>query len=57
MIFTVLAWGLVARLVHFAVVGILYGNPLTDRISAGAEAASPAVKKWPSKAKALSVNP
>ena len=48
MIITVLLWGAVAGLVHFVVIGILYGNPLTDRISAGAEAESPAVRKWPS---------
>ena len=35
MIITVLLWGAVAGLVHFVVIGILYGNPLTDRISAG----------------------
>ena len=51
MIITVLLWGAVAGLVHFVVIGILYGNPLTDRISAGAEAESPAVRKWPSKVK------
>jgi hypothetical protein len=51
MISTVLLWGAVAGLVHFVVIGILYGNPLTDRISARAEAESPAVKKWPSKVK------
>jgi len=46
MITTVLLWGLAAGIVHFVVIGILYGNPLTDRISAGAEAESPAVRKW-----------
>ena len=51
MITTVLLWGLAAGLVHFVVIGILYGNPLTERISAGAEAESPAVRKWPSKVK------
>jgi len=48
MITTVLLWGLVAGIVHFIVIGILYGNPLTERLSAGAEAESPAVRKWPS---------
>ena len=45
MIITVLLWGAVAGLVHFVVIGFLYGNPLTERISAGAEAESPAVRK------------
>ena len=44
MIITVLLWGAVAGLVHFVVIGFLYGNPLTERISAGAEAESPAVR-------------
>ena len=51
MLITVLLWGAVAGLVHFVVIGILYGNPLTERISARAEAESPAVRKWPSKVK------
>ena len=38
MITTVLLWGLAAGLVHFVVIGILYGNPLTERIPAEAEA-------------------
>ena len=45
MITTVLLWGLAAGVIHFVVIEILYGNPLTDRISAGAEAESPAVRK------------
>ena len=48
MITTVLLWGLAAGLVHFVVIGILYGNPLTERLSAGAEGENPAVRKWPS---------
>ena len=46
MITTVLLWGLAAGIVHFVVIGIPYGNPLTERLSAGAEAESPAVRKW-----------
>ena len=38
MITTVLLWGAAAGVVHFVVIGILYGNPLTERISAGTEA-------------------
>ena len=51
MIVTILLWGIVAGVVHFVVIGILYGNPLVDRISSKAEAQSPAVKHWPTKRK------
>jgi len=46
---TIALWGAVAGLVHFILIGFLYGNPIVDRISARAEAESPAVKQWPSK--------
>jgi hypothetical protein len=49
MIGTIALWGAVAGVVHFVIIGVLYGNPLVDRISAGAEAQSPAVKQWPTK--------
>ena len=51
MIVTILLWGAVAGVVHFIVIGFLYGNPLVSRISAKAEATSPAVKRWPTKSK------
>jgi hypothetical protein len=51
MIVSILLWGAVAGVIHFVVIGILYGNPLVDRISSKAEAESPAVKHWPSKVK------
>jgi len=50
-VITILLWGAVAGVVHFIVIGILYGNPLVSRISEKAEATSPAVKKWPIKRK------
>jgi hypothetical protein len=50
-IVTIVLWGAVAGVVHFVVIGILYGNPLADRISAKAEAESPAVRHWPTKLK------
>lgn len=49
MIAMVLLWGAVAGLVHFVFIGFAYGNPLVDRLSAGLETSSPAVKQWPSK--------
>jgi hypothetical protein len=50
-IVTILLWGAIAGVVHFVLIGILYGNPLVDRISAKAEAQSPAVKHWDTKRK------
>ena len=48
---SVLFWGAAAGVVHFVFIGFAYGNPLVDRLSAKAEAESPAVKQWPSKPK------
>jgi hypothetical protein len=45
----VLLWGAAAGIVHFVFIGLAYGNPVVDRISAKAEAQSPAVRPWPSK--------
>ena len=44
----VLSWGAIAGIVHFAVIAVLYANPLTDRLSRGLEQ-GPTVKQWPSK--------
>lgn len=46
---TVLLWGAVAGVVHFVFIALAYGNPIVDRISARAEAESPAVRQWASK--------
>jgi hypothetical protein len=46
---TVLLWGAAAGIVHFVFIAIAYGNPIVDRISARAEAESPAVRQWASK--------
>lgn len=45
---TVLGWGALAGVVHFAVIAVLYGNPIVDRIDRAFEG-SPAMKRWPSK--------
>jgi hypothetical protein len=39
----------VAGVVHFNLLGALYGNPWVDRMNAGAAKQSPAVRQWPSK--------
>jgi hypothetical protein len=39
----------IAGVVHFFFIALAYGNPIVDRISAKAEAGSPAVKQWRSK--------
>lgn len=44
-VLAVLLWGLVAGIIHFVVVGVLYQNPLVAKIYK-AEADNPAVKKW-----------
>ncbi len=46
---TILLWGAVAGVVHFVFIALAYGNPIVDRLSAQAEATSPAVKQWASK--------
>lgn len=46
---TILLWGAVAGVVHFVFIAMAYANPIVDKISAEAEATSPAVKKWASK--------
>ncbi|PZS30676.1 MAG: hypothetical protein DLM58_13255 [Pseudonocardiales bacterium] len=46
-------WGLVSGLIHFAAIGILYGNPVVDRMYVLAADASPAVRGWPSKSRYL----
>jgi len=48
---TVLLWGAAAGVVHFIFIALAYGNPIVDRISAKAEAESPAVRQWASKPK------
>jgi hypothetical protein len=45
----IVLWGALAGVVHFVFIALAYGNPLVDRLSAGLEASSPAVKQWPSK--------
>jgi hypothetical protein len=48
MVDAIIKWGLLAGLVHFAVIAILYANPITDRLSRGLEQGA-AVKQWRSK--------
>ncbi len=48
MITNILVWGSVIGLVHFMIIGILYGNPLVDRIYKEAQRTEPGVRKWPS---------
>jgi hypothetical protein len=46
MIGSVLLWGLVAAVIHFIVVGVLYQNPVIDKIYK-ALATHPGMKPWP----------
>jgi len=54
MIQQALILGLLMGLIHFVVIGILYGNPWIDGIYQKAQKTEPGVKKWASKAKYLS---
>jgi hypothetical protein len=53
MITTILLWGALAGLVHFALMGLLYGNPAVDLEYTRAIADNPAMRRWPSKARYL----
>jgi hypothetical protein len=49
-----LVWqGLLAGLVHFVAIGVLYGNPWIDRLYSKAQESSPAVRRWSSKPRYL----
>lgn len=48
----ILTWGAVAGLVHFVVIGALYGNPVVDGMYRAA-GTSPALKRWLSKPRYL----
>ena len=43
-----LIWGSVVGLAHFMIIGLLYGNPLVDRVYKEAQDSEPGVRKWPS---------
>jgi len=46
-------WGLVAGVVHFVAIGVLYGNPVVDRVYARAADSSAAVRGWASRPRYL----
>ncbi|MBI5509511.1 MAG: hypothetical protein HY903_12235 [Deltaproteobacteria bacterium] len=48
---TILLWGAVAGVVHFVLIGMLYGNPVVGRMYGAAATESPAMKHWTSKPK------
>jgi hypothetical protein len=52
LVMTGLLWGTVIGVIHFVVVGALYGNPIVDRVYAGA-AGEPGVRIWTSKPRYL----
>lgn len=53
MFLSIVLWGAAAGVIHFVIIGLLYGNPLVDRLYARAATASPALKRWPSKPRYL----
>ncbi len=46
-------WSIPAGLVHFIILGALYGNPFIDKIFAEAQNKEPGVRRWESKPKYL----
>ncbi|MCB9653086.1 MAG: hypothetical protein H6729_02995 [Deltaproteobacteria bacterium] len=44
-----LLWGTVAGVIHFVVVGALYGNPFVDRLYRRATESEPGVRRWASR--------
>ena len=53
MITNILIWGLAAGIIHFVFLGIVYGNPIVDKLYSRAQANEPSVKKWPAKGRYL----
>lgn len=53
MIIQVLNLGLFIGVIHFLIIGALYGNPFIDRIYQLAQKSEPGVKKWSSKIRYL----
>ncbi|MBK7844322.1 MAG: hypothetical protein IPJ71_11595 [Bdellovibrionales bacterium] len=48
-----LLWGTIVGLIHFVIMGILYGNPMVDKIYKTAQQTEPGVRKWLSQKKYL----
>jgi hypothetical protein len=48
-----LFWGAVVGAAHFMLTGLLYGNPVVDRVYAQAMASEPGVRRWDSKPRYL----
>ena len=53
MIADILLWSIPVGIIHFAVMGALYGNPFVDRIYMAAQAGGRGVRRWPSKPRYL----
>lgn len=51
MLSATIVWGMAAGLVHFVLLGAIYGNPVVDKLYATAMASSPGVRQWASKPK------
>lgn len=53
MIFNVIMWSIPVGIIHFIILGVLYGNPFIDKIYTEAQKNEPGVKQWDSKPKYL----
>ncbi|HCY83532.1 MAG TPA: hypothetical protein DHV36_00180 [Desulfobacteraceae bacterium] len=53
MIAEALLWSIPVGIIHFAVMGALYGNPFVDKIYMAAQQNGTGVRRWPSKPRYL----
>ena len=53
MLLSILKWGLITGLLHYVLIGALYGNPWIDRLYQEAQKSDKSVKRWESKARYL----
>ncbi len=53
MLLDVLIWSLPAGIIHFIILGALYGNPFIDKLFVEAQKNEPGVRRWDSKPKYL----
>jgi len=53
MLFDIAVYGTLAGLIHFVVMGVVYGNPIVKEIYARAMETEPGVRRWPSRPRYL----
>jgi hypothetical protein len=53
MLFDIAFYGTLAGLIHFVVMGVVYGNPIVNAIYARAQETEPGVRRWRSRPRYL----